>query len=99
MKLLKNGRPLCLALALSFSGCRTSKPPVIEICIGDGAGGANCVESDGSRKYRLPSEMKNYWATNQPDQARFAAWCYDTNEANIETVMASIKKNATEPGI
>jgi hypothetical protein len=64
---------LCLALA----SCRKDKPPVIEICILDGLGGADCVEHDGSKVYRAPSELRNYVGTNPEDQAEFAAWCYN----------------------
>lgn len=88
------GKKLCLALALALSGCRSSQPPKIEICIGDGVGGANCVESDGSNKYRLPSELQNYWMTNENDETNFASWCYDTTPQNIETANQKIMEVA-----
>lgn len=88
MRLSRSGVRLCLALALlAASGCRESRPPKIEICLGDGVGGADCVQRDGARKYRPPSELKNYWMTNPEDQAAFAAWCYDTSIQNAKEGM------------
>lgn len=67
-----------LVMTLALSGCRKDTPPAIEICIMDGFGGADCQEADGSKVYKLPSEMKNYWSTNQVDMKSFASWCYET---------------------
>ncbi len=76
--LVKNGRMhlAVLALFLSLGGCRTDKPPVIEVCILDGHGGGDCTEADHLPKYRLPSEMNDYWCTNQADEAAFVGWAY-----------------------
>jgi len=75
-------------------GCRTSKPPSISIiCIGDGAGGADCVDSAGNKVYKKPSELKNFWMTTQYDEANFTAWCYDTSPAKAAKAMSAIKKN------
>jgi hypothetical protein len=84
----KLGVKLCLALVFFLSGCRKDPPPQIEVCINDGFGGANCSEIDGSRKYRTPSEMKNYWSTNQQDQAAYTSWCYKTSVNNVIPAMA-----------
>jgi hypothetical protein len=86
---LKLGGMLCLALAL-LTSCRKSTPPTIEICILDSNGGADCIERDGSKLYRPPSQLENYWATSQSDQAAFAAWCYAVNRAPVEQVMEQI---------
>lgn len=86
------GRTLCLALVfLSLNSCRKSHPPHIEVCLGDGVGGADCVEADGTTRYRLPSELNNYWMTNQPDMQNFSSWCYDTNLKNAAMGMESIQ--------
>jgi hypothetical protein len=85
---LKNGAKLLATLAtLALSSCRSDQPPNIEICIIGEGGGAACVLKDGTRKYRPPSEMVNYWATNQPDMSTFSAWCYDTSLKNVEMEM------------
>ncbi len=75
MKPLKSGKMLYLAVLLS--GCGTA-PPKIPICIGDGFGGADCVEVDQTKTYRKPSDLKNYWMTDQQSMSDFANWCYRT---------------------
>lgn len=88
---LRLGRLLLPVLALALSSCRDSVPPKMEICIGDGLGGADCIGADGSRRYRLPSELKNYWMSNQPDMANFTSWCYATNSPeNMNRIMDRI---------
>jgi hypothetical protein len=94
MRQLKHGRLLFLALALLLNGCRSDQPPPKEICILDGFGGGDCVESDGSKLYRAPSAMLNYWATNETDEQNFAAWCYDTTPAAVAPVMQQLKAQA-----
>lgn len=84
-------RILLLAIGLvALSSCRKDTPPPVEICIGDGVGGADCIEKDGSRRYRRPSELENYWMTNQEDQAAFASWCYKANPQSVERAMDRI---------
>lgn len=92
----KLGKTLFLALAF-LSACRSSQPPKIEICILDGHGGGDCVEADGLKKYRPPSEMLNYWSTNQADEANYSGWCYDTSPAEVKAAMAEIEKTARNP--
>lgn len=94
MRQLKNGKTLCLVLGLALSACRSSTPPKIEVCILDGYGGADCVERDGSKLYRKPSELTNFWATNQVDQAAFASWCYKATPDQVSAAMAYIEKQA-----
>lgn len=97
MPLHKPGKPLFLGLALLLlSSCRDSQPPKIEICIGDGVGGAECVEADGSQLYRVPSQLKNYWMTSQPDEANFASWCYDTDQSAVKAGMHLIESRAKQ---
>lgn len=89
------GRLLFLVLALAPSACRTGPPPPkIEVCIGDGVGGCDAVEPDGSKKYRLPSDIKNYWCTNESDEARFAAWCYGSDVEASKTEMQALRARA-----
>ena len=92
MKLQKNGKLLCLvALLLDTTACRGTVPPKIPICIGDGFGGADCVEKDGSSGYRAPSELKNYWMTDQGSMSQFSAWCYRTSSREVRPHMEVIK--------
>jgi hypothetical protein len=72
--------------------CRESKPPSIEICILSPQGGADCVERDGSQTFKTPSQIENYWATNQEDMKAFSSWCYDTYRQVIEVEMKKIKE-------
>lgn len=81
---------LILLFGVSLSACRTDTPPKISIiCTLDGSGGGDCVEADGTPVHKEPSEMLNYWATTQTDEANFAGWCYDVPPA---TVQARMKK-------
>ena len=69
-------RCLIVSLLILFNlSCRDSLPPKIEICIFNGFG-ADCVEADGSKKYRLPSELNDYWMTSESDEANYSSWCY-----------------------
>ena len=102
MRLLRNGAMLYLALVLA--SCRNSTPPPIDICIGDGFGGADCQLRAGSELiskctkndngyYCPPSALVNMWMTTQTDEAAFASWAYDTSPEAIQTQMAKIKSN------
>jgi hypothetical protein len=83
------------ALSLLLYGCRSDKPPRIDVCLGDGAGGADCTLKNGEHVYRSPSQLKNYWMTPQGDMTAFASWCYKTNPANVTPVMATIRQEIT----
>ena len=97
MRQLLSGRWLLVSLAL-FNGCRTTTPPKIDICIGDGLGGSDCVLKTGARVYRLPSEMRNYWCTTQADMAAFSSWAYDADVVVIEAEMQKTKQEVlTQP--
>jgi len=61
------------------------------VCIGDGVGGADCVLSNGARKYLPPSKLMNYWMTSQSDFEKFSAWCYETSISNMRPVLSSKK--------
>lgn len=79
MKLPNAGKLLFLAslvASATLSGCNGSIPPNILICTADGYGGADCVEKDGARRYRGPSELENFWMTDQESMNEFASWCY-----------------------
>jgi hypothetical protein len=91
---LRRGNQLLVSLGLLLTSCRDSVPPKIEVCIGDGVGGADCVEADGSQKYRLPSELKNYWMTGQPDMQNFSSWCYDATPSAAQAGMQVIYQEA-----
>jgi hypothetical protein len=88
----KHGKKLFLILACLLSACDKSYPPPIEVCILDGLGGGDCTESDGTKLYRTPSMMKNYWATGETDISNFTSWCYGgTNVTPAQA--AQIKSN------
>lgn len=77
------------ALLLAVSGCRSSQPPQIILCIGDGLGGADCDVPGVGKEYWPPTKLQNAWITTQDDMAKFAAWCFDTN---LETAKAGMLK-------
>lgn len=84
---------LLVASALFLSSCRSDKPPAVEVCILDGFGGGDCILKDGSKKYRAPSEMLNFWATSQEDMAQFSSWCYEspmtTTQSHLQVIAES----------
>lgn len=86
---------LMLSSILALASCRTSRPPLIDICILDGIGGADCVLKDGSKASLLPSQLKNYWSTPEPDIAAFSSWCYKTDLGTTQAIMDKIKATAT----
>lgn len=88
------GKLLLVSLVLLLTSCRDSYSPKIEICIGDGAGGADCTEADGSHVSKLPSQLKNYWMTNGPDMANFSSWCYQTTQERAKVEMKQIEAGA-----
>lgn len=95
---LRRGLPPLAILGLLASSCRTSVPPKIEICLGDGFGGADCVETDGTQLYRAPSALKDYWMTNQNDETNFASWCYAVSAEDVRPAMAQIKRTLVGEG-
>lgn len=104
MPWLKSGLMLCLSLALLASAsCRSSKPPAIDVCIGDGAGGADCVLREGSALrfkcvreqrgwYCPPSALENAWITTGDDMEAYSSWCYDTSRKNVRPAMRAIRQ-------
>lgn len=94
----KDGALLLVALAFAtFSaGCPKEEiPPQFDlICTGDGYGGSDCVDGAGKRIHLLPTELKNFWMTNQQSAKRFMSWCYGTDEKVIESQMTSIEAKA-----
>ena len=89
------GLTLCLGL-VALCSCRTSHPPKIMICLGDGLGGAECKMRDGSFEYWPPSKLKNAWISSQEDMAAFSAWCYDVKITRITKEMEKIKRQIAE---
>ena len=84
---------LALCSAILIDGCRKDPPPQLSIiCTLDGFGGGDCVLADGTRQYLPPSQMKNFWATTQSDQANFASWCYKAPKAVVKARMEQIKQ-------
>lgn len=80
-----------LGLALFGPGCRKDSPPQLSvICELDGFGGGDCADPTGKYIYKKPSEMANYWATTQTDEANFASWCYGTAAPVVDSKLAQI---------
>lgn len=92
-----------LGSVLSSGGCRKDSPPRIDICLGDGAGGADCVLREGSDLlgkcireergwYCPPSALENAWMTTQGDMEAWSSWCYNTSKKNVRSQMRAIQK-------
>lgn len=83
------GRLLLIAL-VALASCRSDNPPSIDICIGDGFGGADCLLKDGTKIYLKPSQLKNAWISNQEDMKAFTSWCYDTTKEAVDARMKQL---------
>lgn len=98
MRLQLPGKRLLVILVLALNSCRNDPPPVLStICILDGTGGGDCVMADGSKKFMLPSEMLNFWATTQADEQNFSSWCYQTTPQMVKPQMDKIFQEAKAP--
>ena len=56
------------------------------------AGGGDCVEVDGTKVFKTPSQMNNYWCTNESDEERYASYCNDTSTETVKIVNSKYKK-------
>ncbi len=83
---------LLLTALVIFSSCRRDKAPQIEICIADGFGGAECDLPGKGKYYKKPSELENYWMTNQDDMARLTSWCYGTSIDRAKSELEELKQ-------
>lgn len=63
---------------LGAASCPGKKdpPPAIPVCIGDGVGGADCVDPGDKVVYRTSQELRNWWITSPDGIAAFTDWCY-----------------------
>ena len=95
MKLMLCGGLLLVGLGtcLIVSGCNDDYAPCIEICTGDGFGGASCLECDNSEVYKAPSSLKNYWLTNQPDMVKLTSWCYGITPSEATKELEKVRLN------
>ena len=92
----KSGRTLLVALSLfSLIACRTTRPPVITNCIGDGFGGCDGYDRSGRAISPGPSQLKNWWMAPQPEFAEFAAWCYNAKVDEAIRVLEQAAKDKT----
>lgn len=84
-----------IAACLCLFACRSSTPPKLSIvCILDGYGGADCVDANGNKIYKAPSELTNFWATTETDEQNFTQWCYGSGSSNaVAAGMKSIKES------
>lgn len=72
------GTTLLVCLASLAVSCRSDKAPPIDICQGDGHGGANCTAADGHHYYLVPSQLAQSWVIPNQEQAKaFVTWCYN----------------------
>ncbi len=104
--LRKLGFALLAATAILFSagstGCKSEKAPAIDVCLGDGFGGASCVLREGSELrskchysetvnakgwYCPPSSLENMWMTTQRDMESFSSFCYDVSRKTARNHM------------
>jgi hypothetical protein len=77
---------LCLLIA-TLSGCRSDAPPKFDfLCLGDGVGGADCVRSDGSHAYLLPSQIENFIIIDPTSFKNYSAWCYNVKPEDLPKV-------------
>jgi hypothetical protein len=53
------------------------------MCLGDGMGGADCIEFDGSLSRRNERELEGYWMTDPESMGAFSTWCYDAEPIKI----------------
>lgn len=87
-------RWLAVLLLVALSACRKDQPPRLSvICIGDGVGGASCVDSANKRFYLPPSKLKNYWMTTSVDIANFSSWCYGGAPSDAKEAMKDIRSD------
>lgn len=83
--------------ALALTSCRKDTPPAISIiCTLDGTGGGDCATADGTKVHKAPSELLNYWATTQTDEANFSGWCYKIPPAQSSAVLDDIRRDIME---
>ncbi len=91
------GKALLVAglLSSAFTGCGTI-PPAIPMCLGDGTGGADCVEFDGTPSARAPQDLKNFWMTDQESMNALVSWCYRTEPEALFPVQQTEKPKKKE---
>lgn len=93
MKHLRNGKTLLVVLSLSLSACRTTRPPSISNCIGDGLGGCDGYDRTGKEIHKAPSELQNWIMFPQPEFAEFAGWCYNIKPEQVREMLEQAQKS------
>ena len=73
-------------------------PPQIPICIHDGIG-ADCDIPGVGKVYKTPSELKNYWMTDQESMAKFSSWCYKLNYNDMMKLLDEKKRDIQSPWV
>ena len=98
MKHLRNGKKLLVVLSLWVSlgttvSCRTTRPPAISNCIGDGLGGCDGFDRTGQEIHKAPSELENWIMFPQPEFAEFAGWCFNVRVEQAKEVLEKASQN------
>lgn len=75
-------------------GDSSSTPPPMPVCIGDGKGGAQCVDATDKTFYADPASLNNWWMTSPESMAAFTAWCYGAKVDQVKSEMQKIEVKA-----
>lgn len=80
-----------IVFIISFSlSCRTSKPPGMTVCLGNGAGGADCVDQFGVRSTKLPSELEDFFMLSPSDASAYSSWCFHTTTKLTDPIVKDL---------
>lgn len=85
-----------------LNSCRTSQPPAMSVCLGDGFGGADCqlaatsplaqcCTQNSQGWYCPPTCLKDAWITSEAEESAFASWCYGGDPAAKTAVHIGMK--------
>lgn len=89
---------LSVILSVLVCGCRSDKaPPMGILCTLNGTGAGNCVKADKTRVLLLPSQMVNFFATDQASMAAFSGFCYSVPASTANVELMKIQKDLKAP--
>jgi len=67
---------LIFIVTLLFLVSCSSTMPKIDICVGDGYGGADCIDVKRNPYYMLPSQLENFNAFENAELVKYYDYCY-----------------------